>query len=145
MGDSVNDMDMNEWVIVKSTGGSGYIGRLSGGFYDPELKADVLMSLRKGTLCLSPCFSYAILDRPVQDAQGRVGLQREPMLMPFDLFSHEVPVHVSGTALVFFSDAQESDRNKYKSLVQQALDTMTRMRAQEVGIELSPSISRIRA
>lgn len=137
MDNALTDIDINEWVIVKTDGPQGFLGRhLHVSCDDVERKFEYNRSIK-----LSPCISYMIIDRPMQHkTTGQVMLQRDPMVSPFELFSSDVTVRVRGCALVLLAYVKPRDQDKYKRLILDAFETMSRMRAQEAGIELATQL-----
>ena len=137
MGDALTDININEWVIIKTDGPQGFLGRHTHVSCD-EVEWDFEDNR---SIKLIPCISYMIIDRPMQHkTTGQVMLQRDPMVSPLELFSSEVPVRVRGCALILLAYATPRDQDKYKRLILDAFETMSRMRAQESGIEIATQL-----
>lgn len=140
MDNAVKDIDITEWVTVKA-GSSGYLGRVSrlNQVEGKSTKEKTLLILANcgGWLELNPCFDFMTPIRPMQDPKtGRIVHQRELVVVPLDFTSTEIPVLVQPNSIVWMCDLQEGDRNVYKGFVEQALNTLLRLRAQASGLEL---------
>jgi hypothetical protein len=148
MGNSVNDIDLENWVTVKTAGG-GFLGCLHGATISRlagTSKEDRIEAFKKkvfnvlednaGWLELYPAFDFAVPIRPMQHPQqpGRIVYSKDPVCTPVDITSQEITVSVKPSSIVFLVELQGKDKELYKSFVHQTLDMMVRMRAEASGL-----------
>lgn len=146
------EIDINEWVVVKTMGG-GYLGKPrigvtlskvaspNGGDNESlkKFKARVfdIVSSGDSMLELCPCFDFMAPLRPVQNKNGQVAFARDPVIVPFDFTTYATSVYVKATGIMFCADTQGKDRELYKSFVQQTLDMAIKARFAASGLELA--------
>jgi len=148
--ESAESVDHREWVVVKTMGG-GYLGKPSGIILSKvirgedgasenvkEYKKKILEVMSKNeVLALNPCFDFLAPLRPMQGPDGRVAMARDPVIVPFDFTTHNVPVYVRPTGVMFLADLQSEDVKTYKGFVVQTLRMQLQARAAAAGLELA--------
>lgn len=139
-----NKVNLDEWIVVNSPGGR-YLGRVAShplNVLSP--KDEAIAAFRKAVIdaisngdCLElrPALDFMAPIRPVQQG-GRVGMARDPIVMPLDFVFDEVPVFIKGTSVYFLADLQGGDRETYKGFVDAAMRETVRARAGRAGIEV---------
>ncbi len=155
MGNSVNneaarEIDIKEWVVVKTTGSGGYLGRvkeqglvlsrLAGQGTKPydDFKEKILGRIAAEALIpLNPCFDFMAPLRPIQHPQTKeIVFQRDPVIVPFDFTTQPTTVYAHVSSVMFCGDLQSPDVGLYMNFIQQSLDQALRARAQHSGLAL---------
>ena len=129
MGDTV---DLSQWIVVKTIGGS-FLGKIDQSRHTTENLLQVFGEGR--TICLKPCFDFFAPIRPT-NTSGTLSVQRDPIVIPFDFTTQDVPVHLKAQSLMLCGDLEGGDATLYKNLIEQALRMQLRARAQAAGILL---------
>lgn len=143
MGNSLNidDVNLDEWVVVKTIGG-GFLGRvknvtLSKLALTPSddrlssFKEKVIKKSFDEYLELSPAFDFMAPLRPTPN-----GLSREPIVTPLDFTSGAMPVCVRPSAVYFLGEMSDDDKKTYKSFIAQTLTVLQHLRAKNSDLIL---------
>lgn len=100
------------------------------------VKQDALSSDR---ICLSPCFDFFSPMRVLPQ-----GIERNPIVLPFEFTLEPTPVYVRYTTIVFIDDMQESDKRVYMHLIEEVTEGTRRQlverRARQSGIVIGKSM-----
>lgn len=135
------ELNIDEWAVVSSMGGR-YLGRvvlpLPNATHMPSAVRDIM---RAGNpISLQPAFDFLAPMRPVQTPDGKLAMQRDPIVAPVDFTVADMPVWVIPAAVYFCAEMKEVDKRTYKDLVQGGLRTTMSARAQQSGIEIAGSV-----
>lgn len=129
MGNEV-EFEIDQWMVVSSPGGR-YLAKFEGA------KEAVVAQLNEGDcLVLHGAFDFMAPMRPVQTPDGRMAMQRDPIVTPPDFTLEALPIYVKATAVYFCADMKEKDKSTYKDLVRGGLQTALQARAASAGLHL---------
>ena len=148
-----SDSTKDVWVIV-TAGNTRVLGKV----YSNEKSAfrDMLAAgpamLMPPCISLKPCYDFFAPLRtfPVAGPDGRphvdpnsgaprIGVARDPIIMPRDFTVHPYPVHVllgPGVMLDFLDDMQAQDKQLYMDFVDSVDKNLLERRAQSAGLTL---------
>lgn len=113
------ELDMSEWAVVGTASNTRFLGRVTRGNTKDDLACVVEQALDLGwALRLFPAFEFLAPIEALDDST----LSRKPLVLPVDFALHGTPVYVKPVFAYLCRDLHESDRDAYKSFVQQALE-----------------------
>jgi len=110
----------NEWAIV-TAGPNKYIGCIT-----PFTSVNEVLDGTKKWLFLNPALDYIVLSQ-VQGGQ----LQKVPVLTPLESTLGEGYIHVQPTAVLLFRDMEETDRKRYKDMVEKTMNQVKEAQLKE--------------
>lgn len=126
--------DFDSWIVAV-TGNNIYVGKptpaveIGAPIFDPKAAAESGKFLR-----LNPVYQVQVTVIPLRDQQGNMKLQREITAMPFLCTIKDEPLWVKPDIIQRMSELEAADKNRYKSLVDQASALMTMLAAEAAGI-----------
>jgi hypothetical protein len=134
---NANEIDINQWVVVNSPGGR-YLGRIvtdRGSLSDTSVRESILDQVSQGdVLELNPAFDFMSPLRPIQHPDGRVGMQRDAIVVPVDFTTNDTSVFVKVSSIYFCALMTATDKDTYLNYVRDTLTMQLGQRAQRSGL-----------
>ena len=113
------ELDMMDWVVVATAASTRFLGRVVRNNSLEDVRKMVETALDAGwSLRLFPVFEFLA---PIE-ATDEATLTRKPLVLPIDFAVNGTPLYVRPVFAYLCCDMHESDRDAYKSFVQQALE-----------------------
>ena len=129
------DFEAGVWAIVTVTGGTQYIGSVSGNMADEERILEWIA--HRKLLRMDQVYQLVSQHMPVQNPEtGQTGFQRLCRCAPVNNCLGASKLRITVEGIHFFSDMQDADREQHKSLVRQLEQMLIAARLKAAGIEI---------
>ena len=135
-----DELRIEDWIVVTSTSGQQYLGRLAGDAEDfvGLSISDCKKVLRRaitdgGTIILDVAFEFAT--PTTQSPRGDI--TRSAFVMSLGVTAHPVRVHVRPASVCCCEDMHPDDRACYADLVRRGFQLLARSRAARSNIQIA--------
>ena len=130
-----DEVTIEDWIVVTSTSGQQYLGRLSGarGGVIVRISDSVADAVAKGTV-LTFDVAYEFATPTTQTPRGDI--TRNAFVMSVGMTAYHVRVHVKPAVAYCCADMHPEDRARYVDLVRRGFELLAKSRAARSNLQL---------